>query len=175
MKAAYHSHHKAKLIGKKYGYHYDRELSSKHAKVYHDDNYNPIVVFRGTDITDWNDLKTDAAIALGMYKHTKRYQEAKELTKAIRNKYGSKKLTALGHSLGGKIAEGINADRVITYNKAAGLGDIKRNIPKNQIDIKSLGDPVSMLSHLDTGQGKTVHVIPKHLNFLYTHNLSSLI
>jgi len=163
LRASYKSNKKAHKLAKKIGFRLDHELSTKHAKVFYNKRGEPYVAFRGTKFSDLNDIRTDLGIFGGNFKQSERYKESKKLIKKIRKKYYNKHLTALGHSLGGKIAEEVGADKVITAEKFVAPDDIGRTLPATQYDIQNVADPVSLLHYFEKG-GHTKRYMPQNLN-----------
>lgn len=144
----------------KQGFTLDPTLSTNDTKVFVDMEGRPNVVFRGTTLTQGlgtavRDLGTDLMIGLG--KTTNRERAAKKTVEAARAKYGQP-VKAYGHSLGGKLAESSGAENVVTYNKAVGLRDIGKTIPKSQMDIRTSGDIISLpsLTQKYKGRKKTI-------------------
>ena len=128
------------------GFKYDPELSTNESKVFIDHKGRPNIAFRGSTriVDDW--LGSDAKLALGLEKYDKRFQEAKHLTKLVEDKY-HQPVNVFGHSLGGSLAEKSGATgNIVTFNKAAGILDIGKTIRKNQHDIRTTSDAVSLLS-----------------------------
>lgn len=144
LDASYKSNKHASKVAKKHGYTLDKELSGSRHKVFVNKKGEPTAVYRGTKTK--RDVIAVAGLATGLFKHTKRYKQTQKDTKKIKEKYKGKSLTAAGHSLGGKLAEGVGAKKVITYNKAIGIKDIGRKRSKGQVDIRNKLDPVSALS-----------------------------
>jgi hypothetical protein len=152
----------------------DKDLSGKKTQVY----YNPktgqsVVAHRGTaTMTDW---MTDARYALGKT-DLKRFRHAKDIQQKAESKYGGKNVTTIGHSLGAKASElvGKNSKEIITLNKPVTLKDlIYTKVPKNQTDIKTTYDPVSVLRPLQRGnKAKTINSETK--NPLTEHSTETL-
>ena len=128
----------------------DKYLSTKTSKVYKHKRENKVVIaHRGTKgFADWGN---NAVFALGgeaAYKLTPRYKEAKKVQARAEKKYKGAKISTIGHSQGSLQAEmlGKNTDETITLNKATRPQDLisrsKQN--KNQYDISTKGDPVSV-------------------------------
>ena len=154
--ASYKQNLPAEQIGYNNGYRMDKKLSNHEQKVFIDKDDNPTVVFTGSNkLSDW--LITNPAIALGLQHKTSRFQNADKLIQDVRNKYKGE-LTAVGHSLGGKLTEHIKADKKYTINKAVGLGDIGRTVRHNQTDIRTTTDPVSILSKTQKHKGKFIEI-----------------
>lgn len=134
----------AEKLGKK-GYKHDSDLSTMNTKVFINEYDEPIIIHRGSvTAQDWID---DAKIAIGLGKTTQRLKDAREITRKVEEKY-RKPASSIGHSYGGYLAENVGAKgNIITYNKAAGLGDIgtKKNSAR-QLDIFAEGDIVSKIA-----------------------------
>ena len=147
LKNTYKSQKEAKANVAKKGYGYDDQLSTMNTKVYVSPTGKPIIAHRGT--TTVKDVIDDGLLALGLEKYGFRYKNAKRITEKAEKKYGQS-ADAIGHSLGGSLAERSGAHgNVLTFNKGVGLGDIftKKNSAR-QLDVSTRGDLVS-------GLGKT--------------------
>jgi hypothetical protein len=154
ISASYKRNGEARKIGSNQGYNLVDNFSNGEHKVFTDSKGNPYVAFTGSrKVGDWG---TNAAIALGLGRFTKRFQDSKKLVENVRKQYGNKPITTIGHSLGGGLAEfaGNKADKVITLDKAIGIGGIGKNISRNQTDIRSGSDPVSVLNRFQFGGNK---------------------
>jgi pimeloyl-ACP methyl ester carboxylesterase len=95
---------------------------------------------------------TDIAIGLGglwnpIQNLTARFSEAKRVANKVKQKYGSEKVTVIGHSLGGGLAANNGIKKRITYNKAFGLSDVWKGVSSGEIDYRTKKDPVSFLSY----------------------------
>lgn len=134
----------AEKLAKK-GYKHDSDLSTMNTKVFVNEYDEPLIIHRGSiNIQDFLD---DAKIAIGLGKTTQRVKDAKEITRKVEEKY-KKPASSIGHSLGGYVAENVGAKgQIITYNKAAGLGDLgtKKNSGR-QLDIFAEDDIVSKIA-----------------------------
>jgi hypothetical protein len=64
----------------------------------------------------------------------------------VKQKYGDDNVTAIGHSLGGSLAEASGIKNRVTFNKGVGLGGIGKQIRRGQTDYRTKGDWVSLLS-----------------------------
>lgn len=170
LTASYKSQREAQEMLKPYGYSYDPALSTVTDKVFLDKEGNPIVLHRGSKrvVEDW--LSSNLPLAVGLEGHSSRFKKGKELISELKQKYPSKQITSVGHSLGGAIAEKSGADKIITFNKGAGLGDISRSIPSTQTDIRTRYDLPSLLSTTQTG-GKRIE-LPGVLHPVETHVVS---
>ena len=170
INSSYQGTNKATETASKEGFKLDSSLSNRKHRVFTDANNNPHVVFTGTRTL--GDVITDGALALGLGRFTNRFQDSKALVQKVKDKYGTNSINISGHSLGASLAEyaGGKNDKVITFDKGVGLGDIGKRINKNQTDIRTGTDPVSILSLTQTG-GKHI-TIPKtnYANLLYAHD-----
>ena len=125
----------------------DESLSNDKNRVYKDNTSGKAyVLYPGTK--DTRDIGTDIAIGLGglfnpIQNLTPRYREAKRVASKVKQKYGSDRVTAIGHSLGGGLAASSGIQKRITYNKAVGLSDLWRPVSSGQIDYRTKKDPVS--------------------------------
>lgn len=166
LTSSYLSNDKAEKELQKSGYTLDKELSGQRAKVYVDKNGKPTIAYRGTH--NLKDLWTDLAIPLGFAHKTNRVKHAKMVAKQVEEKYGQK-ANAVGHSLGGYLAEvsGAGGD-VVTFNKAS-VGAPKRNA--HQIDIRTKKDIVSLMTPKDESN-VTIRSAAKSL--LTEHKLDTL-
>lgn len=159
MKASYESAKDARNTLRNAGYTLDQQLSNINTKVFTDQMGKPHITFRGSvRATDW--LRDDPLIALGLGKYAPRVKDAQRVTKLVESKYGQK-ADVFGNSLGGALAERSGAGgKIVTHNKAVALTDIGKTIPKNQIDIRSIQDPVSVLSLTQKHKGRFVNTVP---------------
>ncbi len=165
--ASYAGTSKAENIASQQGYKLDRDLSNRKARVYTDANGNPTIAYTGTRTL--GDVITDGALALGLGRFTNRFQDSKKLANTVKQKYG-KPVTAVGHSLGGSLAEYSGADKVVTFDKGVGLGDIGKRLKQNQTDIRTQTDPVSLLALTQHG-GKQINIgDSRFVNPLYAHD-----
>ena len=134
LSASYLKNDKAEQELKKSGYTLDKELSGKRAKVYTDINGQPTIAYRGTQ--NWHDVITDFAIPLGLAQHTKRMAHSKTLAKKVEEKYGQS-ANAVGHSLGGYLAENSGAHgNIATFNKASVGSKKMKNNKKKLLNLK---------------------------------------
>lgn len=105
-----------------------------------------LVNFRGT--TTMGDLGTDLMLLFGLHRFHPRFQRAKQLIHQLKKIYPSPEYTliAMGHSLGGTLAEFSQAPYIFTYNKGVGFFSMFNTIPKNQVDFRVRGDLISFLT-----------------------------
>ena len=174
LEASYQNQKEASKSLADMGYKYDPELSTNESKVFLDKHNRPNIAFRGSKrVSDF--LLSDAALAVGLEKYDRRFQEAKHLTKLVEDKY-NQPANVWGHSLGASLGEKSGANgKIVTYNKGAGLFDIGKTIPKNQTDYRTTSDPVSIISTTQKHRGIFEQIeSPKFQNPLDAHGLMSL-
>ena len=149
IQAGYQRNGPARDIAKKQGYELLDKFSNAERKVFLDSKKNPYIVNVGTrKFSDWG---TNTAIALGLGRFTNRFKDSKKLVENVRKEYGNRPITNIGDSLGGALAENSGGDRIITTNKASGIGALFKTLPKKQTDIRTGTDPVSVLSRTQFG------------------------
>ena len=133
-------------------YEIDKDLSNLTTKVFKKKGTDEVfIVHRGSyDRKDW--IANFNYLRRGYY-NDDRLKQARKIQKATEDKYGANNVSTLGHSKGSKVAEevGGNSKEIITLNKPTHITDIFRKVPKNQTDIKTSGDPVSLLRPLQRG------------------------
>ena len=159
LKASYQSAKDARNTLRDAGYTLDQQLSNINTKVFTDQMGKPHITFRGSvRAIDW--IRDDPLIAMGYGKFAPRVQEAQRITKQVEAKYGQP-ASVFGNSLGGALAEKSGArGKIVTHNKAMSISDIGKTIPKNQIDIRSLQDPVSVLALTQKHKGRFINTVP---------------
>jgi len=140
FKNSYAKEEDQERFGAKEGYIYDKELSSSNQQVYYNPEKNHLL-FSVAGTKSVNDIGTDAYLMVGKLKDTQRFREAEETFGKAREKYRPAKTTAYGTSLGGAIASKINADEIVTLNRAYELGGKSKS---NQINLRTHGDIVSI-------------------------------
>ncbi len=145
----------------------DNELSTDTAHVFYSGD-RAVVAHRGTEGTasDWgNNLKYATTGEVG-YKQTDRFKESKEVQKAAEEKYGADKISTIGHSQGGLLAEllGKDSKEIITVNKATSPWS-DNTAGSNQYDIRSECDKVSMFRDPFKKQRKNDTVIKGKKNW----------
>ncbi len=179
IKASYKKSTDAQKIANKYNLKLDSQLSSPEQKVFIDKKGKPIIAYRGSTSSniknftrDW--LISDVGILTGTSKYDPRIKRSQDVYEKVKEKYGNKTPTLIGHSLGGHIAEIVGEHdkgnkKVITYNKGAGVGDIGKKINKNQTDIRTQGDLISGLSLTQSGGKKIAIKNTLFPNPIYAH------
>ncbi|KAJ1629672.1 hypothetical protein T492DRAFT_840612 [Pavlovales sp. CCMP2436] len=120
----------------------DLRLSTNEAKVFFSAATGAVVCFRGSvNASDWAEN-----LQLGVGIFGLRHQRSKALMEKVQAKYGP--AHAIGHSLGGHLAEHSGAHGIIlTVDKAVGIRDLGAQANPNELDIRAKGDPISALSH----------------------------
>jgi hypothetical protein len=138
------------------GYTLDSRLSDKRAKLcVHSQNSDVITAHRGTK--GLSDVWTDTtAVIGGKRKQNKRFRHAQAVTNRVRTEHPNAHITAVGHSLGGTLAQDTKgSDKQITFNKGTSLQDVAyKRRAKSQTDYRKTGDVVSVLTHLQRGENK---------------------
>ena len=171
IQASYQRNTGARDIGKKYGLTLDDSLSNAEQKVYVDKSGSPTVSYAGSrKISDW--LVTNPMLALGLEKYSPRFRRSQKVMEDVRKKYGKPALVT-GHSLSGRIAEyvGRKNDKIVTVDKAVGLGTVGKRIGKNQTDVRASNDLVSALANTQKRTGKSIVIKDKgNFNFLKAHD-----
>ena len=153
LKASYKTKEDAEQTYKKHGYNFDKDLSNIHSRVYyHPNEKNLLISYRGTKNL-LNDLPTDLAILTGNLNNTDRYKHSKDVLDKAKHKYNTS-ATIIGHSLGGSLASSLGDDRdkIITFNKGAGLLHQPHQAKHNETAYRVNGDIVSSLSSYDHNQ-----------------------
>ena len=172
LKFSYENQKDAARDAKNLGYSYDSALSNNETKVFVKGG-KPTIVHRGSKrLTDWAE---DALILVGLGKHGHRQKQAERITKRVEAKYGSS--NAVGHSLGGRLAENSGAHgNIITYNKTVGFADLgtKKN-SKRQLDVRNSGDIVSVLGHTQRANKEQINSGMSFFNPIKAHDLTHLI
>ena len=134
----------------------DSELTTREAAVY----YNPAtgeatVTHRGTQgASDW---LNNAALGVGLYKQTGRYQRGKDTQKAVNAKYGKENVLTTSHSQSGALAHELNKEGLV--NKSIEINPARtpfQTVMRNETILKSSLDPVSFF----VPKNKNVKVIP---------------
>ena len=113
------------------------------------------VVYAGTQ--DKKDALTDLALGAGKEDSTPRFQKAKALADATKKKYGEDKTKAMGHSLGGALAEKSGINDVITFNRGVGKNGAFKTV-KHGKHYRSEGDAVSLLAKTQKYSNGAQHI-----------------
>jgi hypothetical protein len=152
------------------GYILDKDLSTKRDKVYHDPKTGKVVhTIAGTDtLKDWSN---NALIPLGLHQYSNRYKNAERIQKEANKKYGKNNVSLVTHSQSGNIAESLANKNLVggentTLNPAI-IGSHNKNIKV----VKSIIDPVSLLTNTNKND---VKIIPKTFNPIKEHSTDIL-
>ena len=155
------------------GYVLDKELSGKrHAVYHHKDKNKSVIAFRGTVVSDMDDLHADTAITTGQQRNHHRFKEAEQIHDQVKNKYQGATIKATGHSLGGALAQhtsrvkGVEAE-VFNAGIGANVG-LAKDTTSCKVGKKSgycdkvirhhiSGDPISAGGQLAYGKNHTYH------------------
>ena len=170
LEASYATNKDAKNILEKNNYKLDKDLSTREARVFVDEQGTPNITVRGSKtVKDF--LISDPLIALGLSRYDPRQKATNNLIEKTKQKY-KQDPNLYGHSLGGALINNAKTSGTITtFNKGAGIGDLFKKIPKRQTDIRTSGDLVSALSTTQKAKNK---ITIKNNNILKAHSLSNL-
>ena len=171
MKNSYASQSDQAKFGADQGYIYDDALSNDNQQVY----YNPQsgkMLYSVTGTHNVSDIGTDFKLMTGGLKQTKRYKEAEDTFNLAKQKYNPKESVAYGTSLGAAISSNLDADRIVTLNKANAIG---AKTGKREVAIRTHGDIVSVFganqTHMNTISGGDLYDPMTWLNSHGSHNL----
>jgi len=165
---------------KKYGYVLDRELTNPRENVV---AWNPfekklLYISQGTDPRNQKDLQTDAVLAAGGLKQTRRYEEEKNALLKAQRKYGADAghVNLIGHSLGGSVVNFLapSGSHAITYNAAYTPGQKARAETTN---YRTAGDVISILApkqNTTTFGRENAAVVPTPNALLKAHGLENI-
>jgi len=148
----------------------DEELSTKRDKVYYDPSTGKAVhTIAGTDtLKDWSN---NALIPLGLHEYSNRYKNAESIQKKANKKYGKDNVDLVTHSQSGNIAENLANKNLVggentTLNPAI-IGKHNKNVKV----VKSMLDPVSLLTNTNKND---VKIMPKTFNPIAEHSTDIL-
>tara|TARA_R110002110_G_scaffold2708_4_gene12924 strand:+ start:2188 stop:2838 length:651 start_codon:yes stop_codon:yes gene_type:complete len=171
MKNSYASQSDQAKFGAEQGYIYDDVLSTDNSQVY----YNPEsgkMLYSITGTHNVSDIGTDFQLMRGRLNDTKRFKQAEDTFTLAKQKYQPKETVAYGTSLGGGIAAQLDADRIVTLNKANAIG---AKTGKREVAIRTHGDIVSVFGanakHMNTIGGGDLYNPMTWLNSHGSHNL----
>ena len=171
MKNSYASQSDQAKFGAEQGYIYDDVLSTDNSQVY----YNPEsgkMLYSITGTHNVSDIGTDFQLMRGRLNDTKRFKQAEDTFSLAKQKYQPKETVAYGTSLGGGIAAQLDADRIVTLNKANAIG---AKTGKREVAIRTHGDIVSVFGanakHMNTIGGGDLYNPMTWLNSHGSHNL----
>ena len=164
------------------GYKFDSEYSNNNASTIVRPDGSAILAFRGTRITNPDDINADAAILAGQHRTNiphPRFIEANNHYNFVKSKYTNLDIT--GHSLGGTIADyigRINNERTIVFNPGETpfssniIGESNTRIYRTDThDLVSFSN--SMYPH-----AKSIRVVPQTdplSSWLGSHNLTNFL
>lgn len=152
----------------------DKQLSTPTTAVYYNPKTNhAVVAHRGTQgALDWGNNAIYAVAGRAGYRQTKRYKDALKVQKDAEAKYGPQNIETIGHSQAGLIAEeaGKDSKSIITVNKATSPFDPYATQNKNQVDVRSGTDPVSIWRPFFTSGSQSYNILPESINPLTEHS-----
>ena len=133
---------------KRYGYTRDLGFKTKDTNVLVKNNI-PFVLHRASKTKRDYRLDFELGILQKDIHTSKRYRRAVNITKAAQHKYKTGAV-AIGHSLGGLMAEYSNAkNKIFTYNKFATIQSQQHPLNPIQTDIRRINDIPSALSQFN--------------------------
>ena len=137
---------KSREILSKAGYQYDSMLSNHNEQVW----VNPTeqkLLYSVAGTHNLNDWGTDLWLGAGHLKDTNRYKEADKTLQQAKDKYKDVKVTVVGHSLGGSIAQGIKkqGDELYALDSGYTIGQKTRDNNGESHNLRTSGDIVSLL------------------------------
>ena len=164
------------------GWFLDSNHSNRNRTLFRNDDAKRLIYsFRGTDVMDpktrWQDLATDAALALGVGKLTDRFKNAKSHTKRVIKNYPDYALTLTGHSLGGSTAAHVHKQvkntNFVGYSTHVPTSQIQRELTNSVIEkvldtpkrngsttyYTTAADPIGIGAAL--AYSKYTHVVPQ--------------
>lgn len=153
------------------GYNQDKVLSNIETNVWIKEG-KPLILHRGSsNARDF--LVGDVLLGADLSGLDPRLWSAKKITKQAENKYNNV-ADHCGHSYGGWLAERCSAplSYVLTYNKGASPFHIRKVISPRQLDIRTKGDLVSLLSKYQNRNLITID--NKGKGFLAAHTIGNL-
>jgi hypothetical protein len=135
----------------------DKPISDRWTRVYHNQKKNwTVSVTRGSG--DLKDVWFDAQLLFG-HKNNDRFNSAEKIIEKAKQKYDPSRMTLLGSSLGGAVVDELgrkNPDihEVITSGRPTLFKEAfnKTPVPDNQTDVRTTGDPISVLKKLQPGK-----------------------
>jgi len=167
VEAGYKKKSEAKNIN---GYILDEELSTKRNKVYYDPKTGKAVhTIAGTDsMTDWSN---NLLIPIGMHEYSNRYKNSEQIQKEANKKYGKSNVDLITHSQSGNIAENLANKKLVGGNNTTLNPAIIGNHNKDVKVVKSILDPVSLLTNTTKND---IKIIPKTIDPIAEHSTNIL-
>ena len=136
-----------------------------------------VIVFRGTELKDKNDIKDDLKMFLS--KMPLQAQSAENLYNYVKNEYPNHNIILVGHSLGGSLAQitaAIHNLEAVTFN-AFGVGHILKdlkNIHTNKIvNYCNQDDPITTMNK-SLHVGKCYILQTRKDNNVFVHFIESM-
>jgi len=167
VEAGYKKKSEAKNIG---NYILDEELSTKRNKVYYDPSTGKAVhTIAGTD--NMTDCSNNLLIPIGMHEYSNRYKNSEQIQKEANKKYGKSNVDLVTHSQSGNIAENLANKKLVGGNNTTLNPAIIGNHNKDVKVVKSVLDPVSLLTNTTK---KDVKIIPKTIDPIAEHSTNIL-
>lgn len=172
LAGSYRSKNQSADMMAKDNYVFDKDLSNIQSRVYFNQDENKLLItYRGTK--NWlNDIPTDFGILTGTLKDTDRYKSSKKVYDNAKAKYNGSELTVVGHSLGGSLASAVGekGDKIVTYNKGAGIFEPFGKSKSNETSYRWAGDIISAMSFFNSNK----HTLGSLKDPLTAHNRDNL-
>lgn len=160
---------KQKQIARQFGYEIDAEYSNKYHLVLIDKKNKDVVIsFRGTDLKDIRDIKSDIEVARNRKENDERFNEALDLFDKVKSEYSDYKFNSVGHSLGGGISIYLNEKRGIdayAFNPASSPF-VKENKVKDNVVIYRNSDDVISSGYKSKENADNIIEIKNNRNYL---------
>jgi len=166
-------------------YTFDAENSNNNASTFIRPDGSAILAYRGTRVSNIDDLSADAGILFGIHRNTTqhpRYVEAQDIYNNVKNQYFKVDLT--GHSAGGTLADFIgrnNDEKATVFNPGETILSLhsipKSNTKKTTVYRTNTFDIVSFSNSLYPHANK-IRVIPQTesgTDFLGSHSLNNFL
>lgn len=156
---------------------FDKSLSTVNTKIYHDKNTGSLVVTERGTKNLINDIPTDLLLLTGQLHKSDRIKKAQKTVDEAIQKFNPKKISLLGHSLGGSINEHIKVPhniqhQLISFNKGSDLYNNKNYVNKNHINLRTNND---LISFFNKRTSKTIKGDGHQLTNRNQHSLDSYI
>ena len=162
------------------GFAYDTDLSNEKATVYHNVISNQTVVsFKGTDLADSSDLKTDYNILRNNKENDLQFIETEKLFERVLDKYSNTHVVTTGHSKGGSqalwLAERHNLESH-TFNAAIDFDTVFNGnnvqLTETQYIYRNHLDPISLNAEVISGMNQANRVVKRVHNHSNHHSHS---
>ena len=109
--------------------------------------------------------------------NSKRLKHAQDIQRKAEEKYGRENISTLGHSLGSIASSSVgkNSKEIINLNKPIGIQDLYTKPIKNEYNIRTMLDPVSLLLPFSRHNNSNLTTIPSQtINPLAEHKINVL-